>query len=102
MRRVLDVSVVASQTGIKAAYRKKALQLHPDVSNAPDATERFAELSSAYGEHHHRALHTLISGCIRAQCLLCSLCCPQLLMSWAEEHCWACRCPFRPGVPGRV
>ena len=59
MRRVLDVSVVASQTGIKAAYRKKALQLHPDVSNAPDATERFAELSSAYGECHQCGLLAL-------------------------------------------
>ena len=48
--RVLAVSVVASQTGIKAAYRKRALELHPDVSDAPDATERFAELSAAYGE----------------------------------------------------
>ena len=44
--------MVASQTGIKAAYRKKALQLHPDVSDAPDATERFAELSAAYGACH--------------------------------------------------
>ncbi len=40
----------ASAAEIKAAYRAKALKVHPDVSSAPDATEKFAELSHAYGE----------------------------------------------------
>jgi len=40
----------ASPADIKAAYRAKALKVHPDVSDATDATERFAELSNAYGE----------------------------------------------------
>lgn len=47
--RRLGVSVVAPPAGIKAAYRREALRLHPDVNDAPDATEAFAELSSAYG-----------------------------------------------------
>lgn len=48
--RVLGVEEKASAAEIKAAYRAKALRLHPDVSDAPDATKRFAELSHAYGE----------------------------------------------------
>lgn len=40
----------ASPSEIKAAYRAKALKVHPDVSDATDATKRFAELSNAYGE----------------------------------------------------
>ena len=42
--------MVAPQAGIKAAYRREALRLHPDVNDAPDANEAFAALSAAYGE----------------------------------------------------
>lgn len=47
----LGVAPSASQVEIKAAYRAQALRLHPDVSDAPDATQRFTELAQAYGVH---------------------------------------------------
>lgn len=40
----------ATAADIKSAYRKAALKTHPDVSDAPDATQQFSQLSSAYGE----------------------------------------------------
>ena len=46
---MLGVSRSASKAEVKAAYRSAALKLHPDVSDAADANERFSELSSAYG-----------------------------------------------------
>ena len=49
LRRLLEVDTTATPADIKAAFRKKALALHPDVSSAPDATERFTEVSQAYG-----------------------------------------------------
>lgn len=48
--RRLGVSVIAPPAGLKAAYRREALKTHPDVNDAPDAEQRFAELSEAYGE----------------------------------------------------
>jgi hypothetical protein len=33
---------------IKAAYRRKAMELHPDRNNAPNATEQFQLLNEAY------------------------------------------------------
>ncbi len=39
----------AAPADIKAAYRRKALALHPDVNPADDAAQRFAEVSNAYG-----------------------------------------------------
>jgi len=38
---------------VKAAYRAAALREHPDMSAAPDAEQRFLELSTAYGNALH-------------------------------------------------
>jgi len=45
---VLDVPRTASQDQIKDAYRKLAMQYHPDRNKAPGAEERFKEISEAY------------------------------------------------------
>ena len=45
---ILGVSRNATQVEIKRAYRRLARQYHPDVSNDPDAEERFKELNTAY------------------------------------------------------
>src|SRR6476659_6106657 len=45
---LLTVSRDASDVEIKRAFRKLARELHPDVSAAPDAEERFREVSEAY------------------------------------------------------
>jgi molecular chaperone DnaJ len=45
---VLGVSKNASKDEIKDAYRKLAMQYHPDRNKAPDAEEKFKEISEAY------------------------------------------------------
>ena len=45
---VLGVARGASEGEIKKAFRRLARELHPDVSDAPDAQERFRELAQAY------------------------------------------------------
>ena len=45
---VLGVSRSASKDEIKRAFRQLARQYHPDVSDAPDAEERFKEINEAY------------------------------------------------------
>src|SRR5919202_356081 len=45
---VLGVPRDASENDIKKAFRRLARELHPDVSDAPDADERFKEVVEAY------------------------------------------------------
>src|SRR6184192_2767623 len=45
---LLGVSRNASESEIKKAFRSLARELHPDVSDAPDAQERFREVVEAY------------------------------------------------------
>jgi curved DNA-binding protein len=46
--QVLGVSRDADQAAIKAAYRKLARTLHPDVSKDPQAESRFKKVNEAY------------------------------------------------------
>jgi len=45
---VLGVSKNASKDEVKDAYRKLAMQYHPDRNKAPDAEDKFKEISEAY------------------------------------------------------
>lgn len=45
---VLGVSSDASSDHVRQAYRKLALQFHPDKNPDPSATEKFQQLSAAY------------------------------------------------------
>ena len=45
---VLGVSRNASEDDLKSAFRQLARQYHPDVSDDPDAEEKFKEINEAY------------------------------------------------------
>ena len=45
---VLEVERTASHQEIKKSYRRLAMQYHPDRNSAPDAEERFKEVTEAY------------------------------------------------------
>ena len=45
---VLGVKKGASKEEIKSAYRKMAMQNHPDRNKSPDAEEKFKEINEAY------------------------------------------------------
>ncbi|HEX2044479.1 MAG TPA: molecular chaperone DnaJ [Gaiellaceae bacterium] len=45
---ILGVPRDADEKSIKSAFRRLARELHPDVSEAPDAEERFREAAEAY------------------------------------------------------
>ena len=46
---VLGVARDADADGIKAAFRKLAMEYHPDRNKAPEAADRFKEIAEAYG-----------------------------------------------------
>jgi molecular chaperone DnaJ len=46
--QVLGVPRDASSEQIKKAYRKLAMQYHPDVADEPDAAEKFKQIGEAY------------------------------------------------------
>ena len=45
---ILGIPRRASEAEIKKAFRRLARELHPDVSEAPDAEERFRQVAEAY------------------------------------------------------
>jgi len=45
---ILGVDKKASADDIKTAYRKLAMQYHPDKNKSPDAEEKFKEISESY------------------------------------------------------
>jgi DnaJ-class molecular chaperone len=45
---ILGVSPSATQDEIKSAYKKRALEFHPDRNKSPGAEDKFKEISQAY------------------------------------------------------
>lgn len=45
---ILGISPTATADAIKAAYRKRAAQYHPDKNPSADASVRFREIQEAY------------------------------------------------------
>jgi len=50
---ILGIASDAANDIIKAAYRKKALQLHPDRNAAPEAIDQFRDVQEAYETLSH-------------------------------------------------
>lgn len=46
--QVLGVARTATKDELRAAHRRLARELHPDVNKAPDASKRFGEVQEAY------------------------------------------------------
>ncbi len=46
--QILGVSKNASESEIKAAYRKQALKWHPDRNRSPQANDKFKQINKAY------------------------------------------------------
>lgn len=45
---ILGISKNANESEIKKAFRKKAMEFHPDRNKSPDAEEKFKEVNEAY------------------------------------------------------
>ena len=53
--QILDVERSTSEQDIKRAFRKLALQYHPDRNKEPDAEEKFIEIAKGrFNVHVHR------------------------------------------------
>ena len=50
---VLGIDPKANDKAVKVAYKKLAVQYHPDVSKHPDAEEKFKEIGEAYEVLHN-------------------------------------------------
>ena len=46
---ILGVSRGVGEEDIRKAFRKKAMEFHPDRNKSPDAEDKFKEINEAYG-----------------------------------------------------
>jgi len=46
--QILEIEKTASQSEIKAAFRKLSFRYHPDLNNHPEAEEMFKRVNEAY------------------------------------------------------